>query len=282
MIRRSDAANYAKASFYTAFNDIDVFVEDTANESRKVYVEILSRVFGNKVLISQIFPIGSKPTVLKRCRADQEDRERPALYIVDGDYDCFSDGSAEVLQRLYRLRRYCIENYLIDPVAVIDVLNDDSLDLDETGIREELDLHSWLKCIAPSLSMIVLALIASNKKQCGMSTVRLDLNQIQGEFRDHIDPEKSIVLVEGYRLAIDGRWGIGSYEALVAELKASIGERDEDIFLRYMSAKAVLMPLLRSRIKRRAGVDVDYPRFRVRLARRCDVSEFADMPAAVS
>jgi hypothetical protein len=172
MIKRSEAALVAKAKFFTAFNDIDVYVEDTANESRKVYVELLNRVFDKKILISQVFPIGSKPTVIRRCEADQGDRARPAVYIVDGDYDCLATGPSKLL-RLYRLRRYCIENYLVDPRAVIDVVNDDSIHEDEAEIEKKIDFDGWLQKISPALSTLVLAMIAGMRRQCGLPTVRV-------------------------------------------------------------------------------------------------------------
>lgn len=281
MISRSDSAKYAKSKFYESFNDIDVFVEDTASESKKVYVEILSRVLGENVLISQVFPIGSKPTVVKRCKADQGARGKPAIYIVDGDYECVDDRTEEV-PRLYRLKRYCIENYLIDPPAVVDVMSDDSIDDDVVSIAGKLQLDQWLDRLAPSLSAIVVAQMASNKKQCGMPTVRIELNRVQGEFRDHIDPAKSSSLVDEYRQALDARWGAGTFDNMTAAFRAALALTDEQIFLRHMSGKALLMPLLRSRLKRRLGVEVDYPRFRVRLARRCNVSDFADLPAKLA
>lgn len=281
MIDRSDSAKYAKAKFYETFNDIDVFVEDTASESRKVYVEILSRVLGKNVLISQVFPIGSKPTVVKRCKADQGARAKPAVYIVDGDYDCV-EGQAEEVPRLYRLKRYCIENYLIDPSAVIDVMSDDSLDDDVIAIASKLQLEQWLDRLAPSLSSIVVAQMASNKKQCDMPTVRIELSRVQGEFRDHIDPAKSSALVGEYREALDARWGTGTFDQLTASFRSTLALADDQIFLRHMSGKALLMPLLRSRLKRRLGVEVDYPRFRVRLARRCNVSDLSDLSAKVA
>lgn len=281
MISRNDSAKYAKSKFYESFNDIDVYVEDTASESKKVYVEILSRVLGKNILISQVFPIGSKPTVVKRCKADQGARSKPAIYIVDGDYDCIDNHSEEV-PRLYRLKRYCIENYLIDPTAVIDVINDDSIDDDLVAIAGKLQIDQWLGRLAPSLSAIVVAQMASNKKQCDMPTVRIELSRIQGEFRDHIDSVKSLLLVDEYRQALDARWGAGTFDQLTASLRDVLALTDDQIFLRHMSGKALLMPLLRSRLKRRLGVEVDYPRFRVRLARRCNVSEFADLPAKVA
>lgn len=281
MIERSEAANYAKSRFYEQFQDVDVYVEDTARESKKVYVELLSRVFGNKLSVQQVFPLGSKSTVVKRCRADQDYRDRPAVYIVDGDYDILLGKPPEPLLRYYRLRRYCVENYLLEGEALIDVLCDESTDHDEGQVRRLLDYDSWCERVAARLTTLVAVLAAATKKQCGLPTVKIDLADIQGDQWDHVCESKVEALRDRYRVAMDEAFGEGTFDDLFRTMQVAAAS-PEDAFIRFLSAKSILLPMLRSRIKRRLGLEVNYPQLRVKLARRCDVSELLDLPAAVS
>lgn len=280
MIERSEASRYAKALFYINVNDIDVYVEDTASESKKVYVEILNRVFAKKFLISQVFPIGSKPTVLKRCVADQGPRARPAVYIVDGDYDVLFGKPLPALNRLYRLKRYCIENYLLDVNAVVDVLSDESIDLDEQQIRKRLDFPVWISKIGPALSSLTKTLGAAHVKQCGLSTVKINLSGIQGAHWDHVDGIKVLTLENSYQNAIDAQYGAGTFRGIVSNIHV-VCHPPGELFRLYASGKSLLMPLFLSRIKRRVGIEVDYQKFRVKLSRRCDVADFFDLPQCV-
>lgn len=280
MIERSESARYAKALFYTAFNDIDVFVEDTALESKKVYVELLNRILKHKFSVSQVFPVGTKSTVIRRCREDQGHRERPALYIVDGDYDELVGVALESLKRLYRLKRYCVENYLLDAEALIDVLNDETLLHDEGQIRDLLDYAGWMAKAVPALAQLVLTLVVSHVKQCGMPTVNVKLSDIRGDFPDHVDAQKVQVLLQKYEAAVDAKYGEKTFERKCAALSALCAS-DASLVFRHGSAKALLLPLVSSRIRRRVGVEVDLRKLRVKLARRCDVSEMEDLAECV-
>lgn len=281
MIGWSDAAKYARSVFYARFNDVDIFVEDTANESRKVYVELLNRVLGKKLSVTQIFPIGSKPTVVKRCASDQGVRARPAIYIIDGDYDSALQMPMPPLIRLYRLDAYCIENYLLDPAAIVDVISDETVEHDEVRIAQDLDLLGWLNHVASPMTKLLTALIAAYRCQCGLPTVKFDLNRIQGLHRDHVDPAKVDSLVAEYAAKIDLKFGVDAYRSLAASVRPR-GVSDEVFFTRHCSGKYVLMPLLRSRIARKSPTAIEYPNFRVKLARRCDVSELSGIAAAVA
>ena len=279
MIVRSEDARYAKSLFYASYNDVDVFVEDTAEESKKIYVEILSRVFEKKLSIDQVFPVGPKPTVIKRCRADQGDRPRPAVYIVDGDYDVLFNVDLPKLKRLYRLDRYCIENYLIDPKAVIDVAVDEDIRLDEKQVQAKFDFDGWTKKIAGPLEKVVVALAVSCKKQCGLPTVKIDMARIQGAHFDHVDPAKVDSFEKEYEKAVDVQFGSGAFRELASALEQRPAK--VDFFRAYASGKSLLMPLLLCRLKRRLGLEVEYRKLRVKLARRCDVSDLDDIKGCV-
>lgn len=282
MIVRSSAGKLAKSQFYANFNDVDVYVEDKAAESKKLYVEIFNRALGGALSITQVFPLGPKSEVLRRCRADQGPRTRRAVYMVDGDYEYLLGEPVPALKRFYRLSRYCIENYLIDAAAIIDVLIDESIEHDEETIRKMFDFAKWQAKASLPLDSLISTLAIAHKRQCDKPTVKIDLSKITGPHSDQIDSTKVAALVAEYRSAIDTKYGDGTFSDMFAAIKARAAVSSEYFVSAYGSGKNLLMPLMRDRIARRTGINVDYPKFRVKLARRCDVTELTNLEAAIS
>lgn len=277
MLERSESGKYSKSVFYRPFNDIEIFVEDTALESRKIYTEIMRRIVGSTVSINQIFPIGPKSTVIKRCKNDQNDRDRPAVYIVDGDYEILLGIQKPQLKRFYRINRYCIENFLLDEEAIIDSLNDDSIDLDRDQIRDQLQYTNWERYASPLLGKLAVALGAAHKNQCdGLPTVRIDLNKIAGDHFDHIDRSKVEALLLEYSKRIDSVHGIGCFEKSLSDIYSLLPAGVSD-YRKHCSAKNFAMPFITSRIKRRLNIELDYRKFKIKLALRCNIRELKDI-----
>jgi len=279
MLEHSDSAKFAKHKFFSNYNDIDVFIEDTAKESKKIFTEILRRVMNGSVSIESIFPIGSKPTVIKRCKADQGSRKKRAIYIVDGDYELATSTPKPALLRFYRLNKYCIENYLLDDDAIISVINDSTIDQDIESIAKILDMDGWRTRVTPHLNKVTTALIAASLKVCDcLPTVKLQLTEIEGDEHDKIDPLKALAFEHRYREEIDKKHGSGTFSALTSILGAANGGRGID-FNKNASGKSLILPLVKCRILRKLDYDLrDFPLFKARLASRCDVSDLADLP----
>lgn len=279
MLERSQAAKFAKFKFFTAYNEIDIFIEDTARGSKKIFTELLRRAFSSSISIDAIFPLGPRSVVIKRCASDQGERNRRAIYIVDGDYDIALAKSPPSLRRLYVLKRYCIENYLLDYDAISSVLSDSSLDLDIEAIAKKVDLNGWHRNVERPLNLLTMALIVASAKKCaGLPSVNLDLSSIQLEEMDKIDETKAAALVEHYSIEIDRTYGPGTFESECAALKATL-RRDTFDFRVYASGKAISLPLLRKRVERKLGaLSMSNELFKARLASRCDITELEDIP----
>lgn len=108
----------ARDIFFDSFNDVNFYVEDIDQEN--LYHLILSRLFP-EIKISQIFPLGGKAPVINHAMdpVNQPNAHR-SIYIVDKDFD---DLLGHVIQRdnLFYLSKYCIENFLLEEAAVIEV-----------------------------------------------------------------------------------------------------------------------------------------------------------------
>lgn len=153
MIERSPKSKSAVSVLNEDFNDIDIYVEDTAVESKKIYSEILSRTFDNKYRIDNVIPLGGCSQVIKEWRSniDKSDN-RPKAYLIDGDYHNLNDSLTKLLQGseidnhkgLFILPRYCIENYLLDLNSFVEIIYEENSTDDRITITSKLDFKKWI------------------------------------------------------------------------------------------------------------------------------------------
>src|SRR5690606_19852845 len=99
---------------------------------------------GHKV--NKLISLGGKSKVIDACRADQVKRDVKRVYIVDGDLDILNDTNLNGLNFLFVLEKYCIENYLIQEEALIEIIHDNVL-IEKEKIRKVLSFENWLKGI---------------------------------------------------------------------------------------------------------------------------------------
>jgi len=105
--------------FYAGFNDINFYVEDAEQEN--LYEVILRRKFPD-VRVDRIFPLGGKEAVLRHA----EDPQNGTLfayraYILDKDFDDLLDAMS-THPNIFYLDRFCIENYLLEESAFVEVV----------------------------------------------------------------------------------------------------------------------------------------------------------------
>lgn len=122
-------------------NDIEVFVEDTAN--RNVWRNVLRKFLPKGVAFSDPIALGGRKNVLEECRRDQIDDGRKKLYIIDADLDLLTGATIPPLRHLHRLQGYCIENYLVQEEALIQVAQVMDVNVSEAEARALLDFPGW-------------------------------------------------------------------------------------------------------------------------------------------
>lgn len=116
---RSPEGQAALDIFYDEFNDIHFYVEDEDQEN--IYEVIFRKLFP-LLTIARVIPLGGKQAVLRHA-ADPSNAVTRAFraYIVDKDLD---DLLALVIVQpnIFYLDWYCIENYLIDESAIVELV----------------------------------------------------------------------------------------------------------------------------------------------------------------
>lgn len=122
-------------------NDIEVFVEDTVN--RNVWRNVLKKFLPKGVTFSDPIALGGRKKVLEECSRDQIDDGRKKLYIIDADLDLLTGAPMPPLLHLHRLQGYCIENYLVQEEALVQVAQVMDVNVSEADARALLDFPGW-------------------------------------------------------------------------------------------------------------------------------------------
>lgn len=141
-------------------NEIEIFVEDTSN--RNVWRNIIRKFLPEGVGFSNPIPLGGREKVLEECRLDQGDDGRRKLYIIDADLDLLQERPVPNLKFLYRLKAYCIENYLFQEDALIRLAQVLDGDVSEADARARLDVASWKQRNGPQFQRLFAGYATAN------------------------------------------------------------------------------------------------------------------------
>ena len=141
-------------------NDIEIFVEDSS--ARNIWREILKKILPEGVKFEDPIQLGGRNRVLEECRRDQANDGRKRLYIIDADLDLLIGKPKPRLKHLYRLRAYCIENYLLNETALIDVATFLDVDASPEQARMKLDFEEWINSNRDILKNLFICYASSN------------------------------------------------------------------------------------------------------------------------
>lgn len=124
--------------FYTQFNDVNFYVEDTDQEH--LYFNILKRIFDN-VKFEKIFPLHGKDNLKDHAKLNF--RNRNNVYIADLDFDDIL-GKKEQIDNVFYLTKYSIENYLLEKNGIYEIIREKNPKLKDNKINELFDFSSML------------------------------------------------------------------------------------------------------------------------------------------
>jgi hypothetical protein len=276
MSAHSYSGRYAKSVFFEQFNDIDVYIEDTAVGSKKLYSVLLMRALGGRINIDSVFPLGNRQAVLSRCMADaatpQSSRRR--VYIVDGDFDCVLKRLASGAHpRLFVLNRYCIENYLVDGSSALDVLFEDDADRAMSVLETELAFDVWINRNAESLWKLFLTFAIANLLVPHVPTISRQLRSFVSSADGYLDQAKVDQCVAQIATYIDAELGKGAFSGTCLTYVGRLGTTFSAQVMRIVSGKHFLLPLLLMRMRSITRIHSPAHALKLRLAHTCDVSE---------
>lgn len=277
MLERGLEARFAKSVFYEHVNDIDVFVEDASTETRKLFAKLLSSNLGS-FRVDCVFPVGARIDVLTKCGADQGQGGRRRVYVIDADMDLCRGIEAQGLRRLYRLPRYCVENFLIDEVAASKVVARNSEELDDDDALRQLDFDSWLSLNASRLKRLFIAFAATISLDPSIPTISRGHNRVVKDDSGIVDALRVEDLIVELKHLVDSRHGDGSFDREFDEIeKFHMGKTDRDFMLHCVSGKHFLLPLLKMRMMKVSKIGMSNGVLKVNLADCTSASELKDI-----
>lgn len=269
---RKAVSKSAKSVFYEEINDVDVYVEDTGLGYDKLHRILFSRIFDGKYRIEKIFPLGGREEVIDRFFEEREDVKRPSLYVVDGDLYLLCGDSVSSGFGLYVFPFYCMENILLDGVALEELLDEEEPVLVREKVCNEFKYEQWLSGNVDFLFELFLEYAVTNKINPDMKTVGYKAKDLVSDNTGFLDEEKVSLRIMNLREENIGIVGGEVYEELRREVLArfsSSGLNKEDV----VSAKDYFFPLIRMRFNRVVRNSISDINFKQRLARKCNLEK---------
>ncbi len=269
-------AKKAKPVFFRAWNDIDIYIEDTGIPTKKLFKELLSRCCAGKYRVAEVFPLGGRNAVIDACTNDQTPDGRPRVYIVDGDLDLIN-GTIPKLNRLFSLPVYCIENFLIDESAIIEILYEEHPSKEKDNLKKEMDFDGWLESVNEPLIDLFIDYALCKSIIPTRETVQYKIKNLVSSGDGSIDNSKVIRRCKDIEESLIT--SIGQDELLRRKLQLVSSLKIREIYNSKViaSGKHYLLPLLRIRMHLLVKFRVTNDSLNMRLAKYCDIKSLASL-----
>lgn len=276
MLDRKSSSRVAKAVFYEDFNDIDIFIEDTAPGYRKIFKELLRRVFNTELKIDQVFPVGNRDKVIEECRKNQTGNSRKRIFIVDGDLYLMHEDNQINLKGLFILPRYCIENYLIHESSIIDVLYEEEPELEKEQIKKGLKFSEWINANDTILTELFKIYALCKKHVPQEQTVAYKVSNLCSDNSGELCTIKTFQRIELLKQKLIAHLGEANFRLEYDNLSQKISHESYKM-LKYSSGKDYLFPLINTRLRRLIETKPTNLNLKVRIATRCDLKELIEI-----
>ncbi|EEX92511.1 hypothetical protein VIOR3934_15856 [Vibrio orientalis CIP 102891 = ATCC 33934] len=280
MLERKSNAKKAKSKFFQQYNEIDIYIEDTAVGYKKLFTKLMSRYFKGKYQVENVFPLGGRLEVIKACHDDQVKSDRPRIYIIDGDLYLLT-GEKHNLKGLYILPRYCIENHLICSESILKIMEEEDPEKEIETLRKIFDFNGWVNSNKENLLLLYIEYAIAKKIAPHIKTVSHGHKCLINDNTGIVDSEKIQNHIKEVRVSTIQATDIETYEEARSEVSQIVSFSDCD-FLSYISGKDVLMPLLLMRLKKNVKTNSTNIAIKHRLSNNCSVDTFKDLNLAVN
>lgn len=263
----SPKAAKALALLKRQYNDVDIFVEDTANHN--MWLLIIRSMLPREIKIESVNMLGGRSSVEKACSLDQSNTGRKKLYIIDGDLDFLLGKRAKRLRYLYRIKANNIENLLMNEKSLVAIAMEYKPKKKEGEISSELNLSQSLAQLDRCLRPVFVAYAVAQKlriecKTTSLSVMDLTTNTKLGPI---INEKKAAARVISIYKKVVCMCGVE--KARLEYLK--IKHRSQNLPLsRVVSGKNYLLPIIKLQFQARFGYQGQNESFKVALARSFD------------
>ena len=270
--------------FYTKFNDIDIFIEDSDKGYSEFYSTLLSRLTGGKYKIRRIFSLKGKRNVIETCReynTKKRKRLKRSLFITDGDLDLILVKAKPRLKNLHSLDVYCIENYLIEEKGIVEIIHDTDGTLSRSAIKSKLNYDKWVKELMLLFDLFI-AYAISHANSTGIPFVKCNkiITQLNKKSSPVFDYQKTHNEIKRLEKKIKQAIPFKEYNNLERRLR-NRWIKDEHNLLKIVSAKKYLLPLLGCKMHSIARISLHTRSLKIRLAKSCSLSKMRKLKKAL-
>lgn len=271
------------ARFFRHKNDVDIFIEDKNDD--EFYLALFQRVANKSgVTIGKLISLGDRQTVVNTCIADQKDRDRKRLYVIDGDLHLINESNPIGIKFLHVHDAYCIENYLIDEDAIIEILHDGFV-IPKEEISKTFTFDNFLKRLSKPLVELFLHYAIVFEICPTVKTVANGVGTFCNQVRKVtvLADDKVNSKIEELRLEILKHISEEEYNDRIYSLRQK-WNYDTGTLLKIVSAKDYILPLIQLRfakIKSKTGFKITRESLRLRLAKLCKLDRLASLEASL-
>ncbi|WP_329859301.1 DUF4435 domain-containing protein [Stenotrophomonas hibiscicola] len=270
----SSSALHARSIFFEEFNDIDIYVEDTDATTVRIFTTLFQRALEH-LRIDTVFGLGGRHEVIKRFNRDTNNG-RKRLYVIDGDFSCLIGELChhDVPPGIFRLSRYCIENYLLDKTAFSEVAHDEDGLRSPTELLRQAEFDQWLLDSSSQLLRLSLAYACSEHFELGVKTCSRPIERFYQGGDGRLNDAAIDAVISEIRAVADARLGIGQFDAKMQELETRAGMLQYP-HLSIPSGKGYGLPLLIRRLKWVTKSRTSDKSITMRLSRYAPIDEIA-------
>ena len=229
------------STFLAYRNDIDIYTED--NEKDKEFYRVLfRRLLRNDIVINDVTPLGSRDQVMQRCK-DEPKNGRKKIFIIDGDISIIHGKDIPIVDNLFVLDAYCIENFLFDKETVIHFIYLSCGTKPKESIEAELAFDEWLSNYSTKFIKLFIHFALTN--YFGGYFTLFNANKYHTKTKDNIVFVEELVDedIKNIKNEILKTVSEEEYEKKRAELEAHWTDCTNNLFT-IVSGKDYLIPIL--------------------------------------
>ncbi len=272
-------ALFAIKYLFSPLQDIDIYVED--HEDEVFYSELFKKIKPSNIRIKRVFGVGGKAALIDRAESHGWDT-RPALFLIDGDFDWVRGDRPPPIRGLHRLNAYCIENLLLHRRAGIDICVEEASVPDHEAERQ-IAFDDWISCVGPPLVDLfvwfaVLSIVCPTERTTGhrIGAVITRRSKSSPPSLDSTKTEALRAWAERMAVAAVGRSKVRALYEKIRQ-RVSMFDRQFDI----VSGKSFLLPLFEFRLRECGVKQLRRSAMRINLARNCEPSLFLPLVRAI-
>ena len=274
MLSYSNEGLAARPAFFAHNNDIIIVVEDEGKEN--FYTELIKGLLGDNLKITKVLGIGGEQQVLERFEGrGVGERWWNEFYLVDGDFDDLISKESPDSIYFYRLRRYDIENYLVEEAAVCTVVEEESPHSTATQYRDLLHFDSWMTDVVE----MVLRLVACAAVLQELGETGVGISQSIERYVSGNSTLPDIPTIESHIEQVKASQSVVrpcEFDRLLEQMTNRMGNSYLER-IRWVSGKDILIPLLTRLLRRHMRRDLKKESLCFRLAKNCEFLELVDL-----